>query len=722
MKTAVHYIAILNLFLTIFAGLGCSAKIDRKSLVGRHNVVVEKTCKNPAQVGNGEFAYNFDITGMQTFVPFNTMSHWGWYCAPMPACMKSPDDFKGFPFKSKGKTAMLQAMRIQPSLQPLWRRDFPDFQLSPEQKQIAQWMAANPSALNLGRIGLDMRSKGGKPASEADLTNAKQVLDLYTGSAKSSFDFDGKNFAITTFCRQSDDTAVFEISSPELADGKTKIFFEFPAPDGKAYAFYIGDYKKTEANASNLTLSKNRAVIERDLGTSKYFVLIEWVGDAEFSRSADKPNRFELAPRGGNIKLFANFSKDGKVAGNFDFGKSKAESDGVWKNYWHSGAAVDFSQTADPRAKELERRTVLSQYLMRINSAGSLPPQESGLLSNSWYGKFHYEMIWWHTVHFALWGRGELVQKQWRVFADNLETAKKRAATEGFRGAKWSKATGNMPHEWPHIIHATLLWQQPHPIYYAELEYRNNPSRATLEKWRDVVFETAEFLASYPEYDKSADRYNMQPPMSLVSENTNVLTTKNPTFELSYWRYGLAVALEWKSRLGEKKPAEWRTVLEKLAPLPVKDGVYETYEGIQEMWTKYAFEHPAIIGVYGMLRGDGANPKTVAATLAKIKKCWNFDRVWGWDFPMLAMAAARTGDANGAVEFLTTDSKQFGFDEHGVARGGPCPYFPSNGGVLAAVAMLAGGWDAMPADAFGKKSLAFPKNWKVKAEGFGKYQ
>ena len=191
-------------------------------------------------------------------------------------------------------------------------------------------MAANPSALNLGRIGLDMRSKGGKPASEADLKNAKQVLDLYTGSAKSSFDFDGKNFAITTFCRQSDDTAVFEISSPELADGKTKIFFEFPAPDGKAYAFYIGDYKKTEANASNLTLSKNRAVIERDLGTSKYFVLIEWVGDAEFSRSADKPNRFELAPRGGNIKLFANFSKDGKVAGNFDFDKSKAESDGVW--------------------------------------------------------------------------------------------------------------------------------------------------------------------------------------------------------------------------------------------------------------------------------------------------------------------------------------------------------------------------------------------------------
>ena len=32
-------------------------------------------------------------------------------------------------------------------------------------------------------------------------------------------------------------------------------------------------------------------------------------------------------------------------------------------NFWEVGGVVDFSECTDPRAKELERRTVLSQYL-----------------------------------------------------------------------------------------------------------------------------------------------------------------------------------------------------------------------------------------------------------------------------------------------------------------------------------------------------------------------
>ena len=51
-------------------------------------------------------------------------------------------------------------------------------------------------------------------------------------------------------------------------------------------------------------------------------------------------------------------------------------------------------------------------YLMAIQCAGSLPPQETGLTFNSWYGKFHLEMHWWHGVHFPLWGRAELFEKK----------------------------------------------------------------------------------------------------------------------------------------------------------------------------------------------------------------------------------------------------------------------------------------------------------------------
>ena len=71
----------------------------------------------------------------------------------------------------------------------------------------------------------------------------------------------------------------------------------------------------------------------------------------------------------------------------------------------------DLSGSTDPRAAELERRVVLSQYLTAIQCAGSLPPQETGLTYNSWFGKSHLEMHWWHAAHFALWNRVELLER-----------------------------------------------------------------------------------------------------------------------------------------------------------------------------------------------------------------------------------------------------------------------------------------------------------------------
>lgn len=82
---------------------------------------------------------------------------------------------------------------------------------------------------------------------------------------------------------------------------------------------------------------------------------------------------------------------------------------------------------------------------------------------------------------------------------------------------------------------------------------------------------------------------------------------------------------------------------------------------------------------------------------------------------MLAMAAARTNNPELAIDVLLHSSPNFQFDEHGLATGGPFPYFPSNGALLTAVAMMAAGWDESTGDAPG-----FPKNgmWEVKYENF----
>ena len=288
---------------------------------------------------------------------------------------------------------------------------------------------------------------------------------------------------------------------------------------------------------------------------------------------------------------------------------------------------------------------------------------------------------------------------------------------QGYTGARWPKCTGNIDRDWPHPIHALLIWQQPHPIYFAELDYRLHPSKETLEKWREIVFQTAAFMADFAYYEKSNDRYILGPPVYIVSENTNPEITCNPAFELGYWRFGLRTAQKWRALLGLARNEKWDEVLKKLSPLPQEDGMYITHENIDSMWTKFTFEHPALIGTLGMLPGDGVDTGCFKKTFEKVISTWNFNRTWGWDFPMMAMAAARIGKPEIAVDMLLQNSPGFQFDEHGLATGGPFPYFPSNGGLLTAVAMMAAGWDSSAGDAPG-----FPKNgnWVVNYENFNR--
>jgi hypothetical protein len=56
--------------------------IDRHALVTRHNIRWD-SLSGEIPLGNGEFCFNADGTGLQTFGG-NTMSHWGWHSLPLP--------------------------------------------------------------------------------------------------------------------------------------------------------------------------------------------------------------------------------------------------------------------------------------------------------------------------------------------------------------------------------------------------------------------------------------------------------------------------------------------------------------------------------------------------------------------------------------------------------------------------------------------------------------
>lgn len=695
-------ISLVSLFcLSVFLPLSVMGEpIDREAVVKRHRVCTTGTLlKSPAQVGNGKFAFGMDITGLQTFVPFNTLSDWSWHSFPLPEGMRA-EDYRPVVVETHGKKIAYELR-------------------NPDQPELSEWLTKNPHRYNLGRIGFRLLREDGTEAREIDLGNARQEIDLWTGVVYSRFELNRKEVKVRTVCHPDKDMIGVSIESELLNDGNMSIYLDFPYPDGRYFKHYIGRYDTISGHTSTFEkLAPNSVRIARTMDDTHYYATLDWTGPATFSRESEKEHTFLLQPRHTSTFSFTCcFSPEPVADVTESVASIERKSAASWEKYWRSGAAVDLSGSKDPRWLELERRIVLSQYLMRANESGLFPPQESGLVNNGWFGRFHFEMIWWHGVHYGLWNRMECFDNYLNVYKDFMPKALERAKSEGRSGARWPKCTGNFNREWPGSAHAYLIWHEPHPIYFAEMQYRQKPVPETLEKWKDVVLNTADYMADYLFYDKKTKQYVLGPPVVVVSENTDPLQTINPIFELGYFRYGLRTALEWADRLGlsEKRTKKWKEVLSKMAPLPVADGVYTTYEGIPDMWTKYTYEHPALTGVYGMLPGDGVDQPTFKRTLEKVSKEWQFNRIWGWDFPMLAMAAARTGQPALAIDMLMHPSAGFQFDEHGLATGGPFPYFPSNGALLTAVAMMCGGWDGSEGEAPG-----FPKDgsWTVRYEGF----
>ncbi len=351
-----------------------------------------------------------------------------------------------------------------------------------------------------------------------------------------------------------------------------------------------------------------------------------------------------------------------------------------------------------------------------IQCAGSLPPQETGLTVNSWYGKSHLEMHLWHGTHFALWNRLALFERSLGWYESILPAANALAQSQGYRGARWPKMVGPEGRDSPSPIGPLLIWQQPHPIFYAELCYRARPNRVTLERYSHLVFESAEFMASYAYFDDKTDRYVLGPPLIPAQENHPPRETWNPTFELSYWAFGLRIAQRWRERSGKKREAVWDKVLAKLSALPARDGVYLAHENCPQTYSDRNYDHPSMLGAFGLLPGDGVDRETMRRTLHKVMREWQWDKTWGWDYPLTAMTAARLDEPKLAVDALmmTTEKNRYLPSGHNWQRQDlPC-YLPGNGGLLYAVAMMAAGWLGSPR----RHAPGFPidGSWQVRSE------
>lgn len=694
---------LLPLLLAI-ASSAAAQRIDRQALVSRHNVVLHAADPwAPLTVGNGEFAFTADVTGLQTFpafyrgsIPLSTLSQWGWHSFPNPAGFRLEQTFSFY--DTAGRAVFYPTNARAPA---------------------GEWLRQNPHRLGLARIGFRLE-KDGKEAAISDLQDIEQRLDLWSGVLESRFRIGGERFRVLTLVHPARDILAVRIERGGDAARPFSIRIEFPYGSG-VHTGEPDDWNspgkhRTRAAAS----SRSDLLLERVLDADRCVARLRWSGNGRLQKAGE--HEYSIAFSGKKAEFLAAFSPE-RITGKLP---SLAETEKAvrahWAAFWQSGGAIDLSHSSDPRAKELERRIVLSQYLTAIQCSGSMPPQETGLTINSWHGKFHLEMHWWHAAHFALWGRPELLEKSLPWYRRIAPLARETAARQGYRGLRWPKMVGPDGRESPSPIGPLLVWQQPHLIHMLELLYRVRKDSRLLREWVDLVTETADFMASFARFDPRRNRYVLGPPLIPAQELHPPRTTFNPAFELEYWRWGLATAQQWRLRLGLPRREEWDEVLQKLSPLPVVDGLYVNAESDPDTFRDASKrrDHPSLLGALGLLPGGMADRETMRRTLLRVRESWQWGQTWGWDYPLAAMTAARAGEPALALDLLLMDTPKNRYlpNGHNYQRPGLTIYLPGNGGLLAAAAMMAAGWDGAPA----RHAPGFPADgkWIVRWEGLHK--
>lgn len=663
--------------------------INRKAVVTRHNPhITNMDTLASLTVGNGTFAVTVDGTGLQTFpkyyshgVLLGTMADWGWHNFTNTMGYESKDVWQTFDFGRGHK----EVYAVQPK--------------DGRGKAAADWLCANPHRLHLGTMGFNFDSPD-------KITDIDETLDLWTGCVESRFCYSGQPFHVQTVSAPDKSTMASRIES----GGRFTLKLSLPYPTGN-HSDDACDWTSTKHSLKVCNLGNDHIVFEHILDSIKYYVIWSWRGKARLKKSG-KYN-YELRSMDKALEVYVNYSSNEaevQLRVERPFSDFKLASAGAWAEYWETGRFLDFGSVCDPRATELERRMVLSMYLMNAQEHGSMPPQETGLTYNSWFGKFHLEMAWWHLAHWAMWGHLSRLDKPLSWYVRHIDQARGIARRQGFKGIRWMKMTDPLAGEAPSNIGSFLIWQQPEPIILAELIYQGaneTERKLTLKKYGDMVDETAEFMGDFVQRDFEGN-YHLCHYIP-AQETLNKDSVVDSPLELSEWHYALGIAQQWRQRRGLARRADWDSIIARIVPLACNaDSLYLASATTPNSFTykKYFSDHPAVLGAYGMMPPSRlVNPIIMRKTVDWVFDNWNWPSAWGWDFPMMAMTYARLGDGEKAIESLLMDTPKNTYLPNGhnwqsqVLR----VYMPGNSGLLAALALMA-------------DLQVFPKDWTVEIE------
>jgi hypothetical protein len=687
---------LLLISVSIFA-----QKIDRKAVVERHKVVNHALdTLSSLSVGNGHFAYTVDATGLQTFpsfyakgIPLGTQSSWSWHSFPNTNNFQCSETYRSESYAGRPMSYALQGHK------------------DARKEAATEYFRANPHRIHLGHFGFRIQLKNGEIATPMDINGIQQTLNPYTGVIFSTFSVEGIPVKVWTISDHKDDVIYVKVQSDLLKQGRLHFQLDFPFPSQAFLDEGVSHTNPDKHQSSFIRVSGKQVLLQHSLDSLRYHVAITSNQTIKASRIRD--HFFEFIPlRVAEMEISVGFGTDKKRKWSQALLQNQAE----WEDYWKKGSMIDFGGAKDPRAKEVERRMILSMYLAKVQSVSEEPPQETGLVYNSWFGRPHLEMTWWHLMHFAYWGKEEYLEKVLPWYERNFNKAKELAQRQGLKGVRWQKMTDPDGGESPSSVGSFLLWQQPHLIDMLDVLAKKKPKSFKL-KYGYLVEETAVAMEDLLTWDSLKQVYRLGPGFIPAQESLPFATTYNAPLELAYWYKGLRIAQEWRIATGQATNKKWDHILTHFPSLPEWEGIYQAAAGYGDTYLnpKFISDHPAVLGAMGMVEPlPTTDSLKMKNTLAKIEKVWNWESTWGWDYPLLAMTALRLRDSNKAIEFLLKPLQKNTYlnNGHNYQDRRLRLYMPGNGGLLTTLAWMARGQK-------GDKSFAgFPGAWKVKLEGF----
>ena len=226
-----------------------SGAIDRRAVVARYpqeQRVADATKLDMADVfslGNGDFVYNVDATGLQTFnesfarsgpqLDLNTMASWGWHSSPAG---DGPD----------GRNRALSRFNWTTYPTPVSARSSRGITLATDDNltdSTAGWTMTNPHRLGLGQLSLRIVDQGAAPGADprvpapATVTDVVSRLDTWAGAFSASFVL-APVAGTDPFCGSTDEGSALHLQCAEpTATISAILFASYGASTGTCPAF-----------------------------------------------------------------------------------------------------------------------------------------------------------------------------------------------------------------------------------------------------------------------------------------------------------------------------------------------------------------------------------------------------------------------------------------------------------------------------------------------------